>query len=162
MGGVAKTKIPQTLRFAPPQESFALSLHAKHAGTAKGTYCMCFVMQRKGLTQESRRCARRMLNAAHIPPRARLGRIMQGTPHGKTCGKNMKIDRRDPKMRLPAAQGSLQVPKCPPAAALSLPEGTWRRPSGPRRHPKRTPWSPKSGQGGPIKCQEAPRSASER
>ena len=36
VGGVAFSPIRQTLRFAPPQESFALSLHAKHAGTAKG------------------------------------------------------------------------------------------------------------------------------
>ena len=54
VGRVAKTKIRQTLRFAPPQESFALSLHAKHAGTAKGSYCMCFAMQRKGLTRLAR------------------------------------------------------------------------------------------------------------
>ena len=51
VGGVAFSPIRQTLRFAPPQESFALSLHAEHAGTAKGSYCMCFAMQRSGLTR---------------------------------------------------------------------------------------------------------------
>ena len=52
VGGVAFSAIRQTLRFAPPQESFALSLHAMHAGTAKGSYCMCFDMQR-GLTSNT-------------------------------------------------------------------------------------------------------------
>ena len=65
-------------------------------------------------------------------------------------------------MRFPAAWGPLGAPKCPPAAALSLPGGTWRGPSGPIRHPKGTPWSPKSGQGEPIWCQGAPRSTPER
>ena len=54
VGSVAKTKIRQTLRFAPPQDSFAFSLHAKHAGTAKGSYCMCFAMQRKDLIRLAR------------------------------------------------------------------------------------------------------------
>ena len=65
-------------------------------------------------------------------------------------------------MRFPAAQGSLQVAKCSPAAARTLPGGTWRGPGGFLRHPKSTPWSPKSGQGDPIGCQEAPRSTPER
>ena len=53
-------KVLQKRRFGkpcvshPPQESFALSLHAKHAGTAKGSYCMCFAMQRKNLTRPAR------------------------------------------------------------------------------------------------------------
>ena len=54
------------------------------------------------------------------------------------------------------------MPKCSPAAARSLPGGTWRGPGGSLRHPKSTPWSPKSGQGDPIGCQEAPRSTPER
>ena len=69
---------------------------------------------------------------------------------------------RDPKMRFPAAEGPLQVPKCPPAAALRLRGGTWRGPSGAQRHPKSTPWSPKSGQGHRIERQEAPGSTSEQ
>ena len=52
--------------------------------------------------------------------------------------------------------------KCSPAAARSLPGGTWRGPGGSLRHPKSIPWSPKSGQGDPIGCQEAPRSTPER
>ena len=101
---VAKTKVRQTLRFvAPPQESFALSLHAKHAGTAKRSYCMCFAMQRKGSTRLARQARWRILSAAHIPPRARLGRNMQGPPAWENNGKATNVDRRDPKMRFPAA-----------------------------------------------------------
>ena len=66
VGGVAKTKIRQTLRFAPPQESFALSLHAKHAGTAKG---MLHVLRhaKEGFNTPGATSARRILEDRGLP-----------------------------------------------------------------------------------------------
>ena len=77
VGGVAFSRIRQTLRFAPPQESFALSLHAKHAGTAKG---MLHVLRhaKEGFDTPGARSARRIRGSLGLP---RGSEILQKRSH---------------------------------------------------------------------------------
>ena len=44
-------------------------------------------------------------SAAHIPPRARVGRIMRGATHEDTVVKRPKIDQK----RVPGAPGDAQI-----------------------------------------------------
>ena len=101
-------------------------------------------------------------SAAHVPPRAWLVRIMKACQYVETVDKQRKSIIGTSKMSFPAALGPLRVPKCGPAAALSLQEGTWRGPSASRRRPQSEFWRPKIPQGHPIGRQETPASAPER